>query len=129
MVVHKNKKLELKFKLYLRGSLRIQITYLSDALKNTTPNMKLYTDPDGFIIDTGYVCSFNRHNFSIPTYVDYEDYTDSDLYAYFNFMSDSDRYNSLKRLHRYMIGLSQSRLFQYDNAGFVQMEENKWIVY
>ena len=129
MVIHKNKKIELEFKFYLRGSTRIQITYLSDTFKNLIPTTKLYTDPDGFIIDTGYVCSFNRRGFSIPTYVDYEDCTDSDLYSYFNFISDIDRYNSIKRLHRYMTGLSQSRIFQYDNAGYVEMLENKWILY
>ena len=129
MVVNKKIKLGLSFRLYLQSSLRIQITDISDILQSVEPNIKLYTDPDGFIMDTGYVCTFNRHCFSIPTFVNYDDYNDSDLYAYFNFLTDKDRYNSLKRLYRYMQELSQSRVFQYDNTGYVDVRDNKWILY
>jgi len=129
MVVQKKKKLELTFKMYLRSSVRVHITHISPTIQSVVPTVKLYTNPDGFIIDTGYVCTFNRHSFTIPVYAKYDDYTDSDLYSYYNFMSDKDRYNSMKRLHRYMTGLSQSRVFQYDNAGYVEMHENKWILY
>ena len=132
MVVNKFKKLELDFNFYLQSSLRIQITHICETLQCITPNHKLYTSPDGFIIDTGYVCCFNRHSFTIPTYIPYKkdsDYSESDLYAYFNFMSDKDRYNSVKRLHKYMTQLAQSRVFQYDNTGYVEMTDNKWILY
>ena len=130
MIVKKNIKLELEFKFFLRSSLRIQITNMSDIIQNIKPNTKLHTDPDGFIIDTGYVFTYNRHNFTIPIYMDYEcSYNDSNLYAYFNFMSDNDRYNSIKRLYRYMQKLSQSKIFQYDNTGYVNVNDSKWILY
>ena len=130
MVIHKNKKLELEFKFYLQSSLRIQIISMSKTLETVAPNVKLHTDPDGFIVDTGYVFSYNRHNFTIPTYTEY-DYNDndSDLFAYFNFMGDKDRYNAVKRLYGYMTELSQSRVFQYDNTGYVDVNDNKWILY
>ena len=130
--MNKEKKLELDFNFYLRSSVRIQITYISDIIQSLIPNMKLYTDPDGFIIDTGYVSTFNRQCFTIPTYIPYKvdsDYNESDLFTYFNFLSDVDRYNSMKRLYKYMQGLSQSRVFQYDNQGYVDMVGNKWILY
>ncbi len=132
MVVKKNKKLELEFNFYLQGCLRIHITHLSKELKNLTLGMKLYTDADGFVINTGYVCNYSKQLFTIPSYVNYsedEDYTDTDFYTYFNFLTDKDRYDSLKKLYQYMYGLSQSRVFQYDNTGCVVAERDKWTIY
>ena len=132
MVVKKNKKLELEFKFYLRSSLRIQLTHISEIVQSIVPNYKLYTDPDGFIIDTAYTCAFNKHNFSIPTYIMYKserDYQEADLFTYFNFLSDKDRYNTVKRLYKYMYEFSQSRIFQYDNTGHVDVNGNTWTLY
>jgi hypothetical protein len=58
-----------------------------------------------------------------------DDKDNSDLFAYFNFLSDNDRYHSMKRLHKYLKQLSQSRTFQYDNTGYLDMVGNKWILY
>ena len=130
MVINKDIKLELDFNFYMRSSIRIHITKLSNIFKYVGINQKLLTLPDGFIIDSGYVFSYNRHNMTIPTYVTYEDDLDnSDLFTYFNFLSDNDRYESMKRLYKYMQQLSQSKIFHYDNAGYVDMIDNKWILY
>ena len=107
MVIKKNIKLQLEFKFYLRGSVRIHLLELSSAFSYIGLNQKLLTSPDGFIIDTGYVFSYGRSGMTIPTYVSYEDdYDNSDLFAYYNFLSDVDRYNSMKRLYKYMFILT-----------------------
>jgi len=129
MIVKKDIKLELKFKFYLRSSVSIKLTKLSSAFTYTGANIKLYTSPDGFIIDTGYLFSYNRSGMTIPAYIFYDECDNSDLCAYFNFESDTDRYNSLKRLYNYLEGLSQSRIFQYDNTGYVDSQDDKWILY
>ena len=130
MVIKKDIKLQLEFKLYLRSSVRIHLSEISSVFRYVGLNQKLLTSPDGFIIDTGYVFSYGKNGMTIPTYISYEDdYDNSDLFAYYNFLSESDRYNSMKRLYRYMQELSQGRVFQYNNTGYVDMVDNKWILY
>jgi len=129
MVVKKQIKLELEFKFYLNSSVRIHITEMSELFQYIGINQKLLTSPDGFVIDSGYVFSYTRGGMTIPTYVNYDDPDNPDLFTYYNFRSDKDRYSSMKRLYKYMQELSQGRMFQYDNTGYVDMVGNKWIIY
>ena len=130
MVIKKNIKLQLEFKFYLRCSVRIHITEMSNLFSYVKLDQKLLTLPDGFIIDCGYVFSYNRNSLTLPTYVRYDDDPQCpDLFTYFNFLSENDIYNSMKRLHKYMQELSQSRMFQYDNSGYVDMDDDKWTLY
>lgn len=129
MVIKKKKKLELEFKFYLKSSVRISITSMDDLFEFAGVNQKLYTSPDGFVIETGYVLSYTKSGLTLPTYIPYNEYDNSDLYAYYNFVHDMDRYDSLRRLYRYLDNLAQSRIFQYDNTGCVVTNGNKWVLY
>ena len=103
---------------------------MSELFRYVGVNQKLLTSPDGFIIDTGYTFSYNTNNVTIPTYISYEDdFENPDLFTYYNFISETDRYNAMKKLYKYMQQLSQSKTFQYDNMGYVDMVGDKWTLY
>lgn len=129
MAIQNHIKLELTFKFYLKSSIRIHLSNMSSIINNTDTPMKLYTNSDGFIIESGYTFSYNKHGLTLPTHLNFDDYSDSELYSYYNYLSNKDRYQSLKRLYKYLKGFSQSLIFQYDNTGYVDMVNNTWKVY
>lgn len=122
-------KLELSIEFFLLACVKIQLTGVSELIQNLEMNQTLYTDQDGFLIKTGSILHYDRRELVLPTYLDYEKTTDTDLRSHFIFLSDTERYNCMKRLYGYIWKLSQSRVFQYDNTGHVKLDGDKWLVH
>lgn len=129
MVNKKDIKLELKITFYLKSSVRFNLTSISNIIETSDTFKKLYTSPDGFIISTGYTFQYNYSGLTIPTHLPFYKYEGYDLISYFNFRNDMQRYDSLKRLYNYLNHFSQSRIFEYDNNGYVNIEDDKWLIY
>jgi hypothetical protein len=124
-----NKKLELEFNFYLRSAVKIKITELSKSFEHVGFNNKLYINPDGFQIVTGYTFTFNKSKLTIPTYMPFIHCDENEITSYYIYSDEVDRYNSLNRLYKSLQKLSQSRIFQYDNEGYVEIIGNKWVLY
>jgi len=129
MVVQKNIKLELEISFYLRSSAKVKLISMSNIIEGTTPSKKVYTDPSGFVITTGYVFGYNSTELILPTYLPFLSYDNIDLTSYFNFTHDMQRYDELRKLYRVLNSFSQARIFQYDNTGHVEIVDGIWTVY
>lgn len=123
------KKIEFEIELHIKNTVKIRITHLSDSIKKCSVNTNLFTNNDGFIINTGYSFNYNNNLITIPTYKTYDDYNDIDMVLFKQYKNERDKYKSLKYLYDILIIFSQSRIFQYDNTGFIETDGKKWIVY
>lgn len=123
------KKLQIKISFYYKSSIKLEIEHISENIQKRVINSKILTCSDGFVIYSGYDFIYTRDSLTLPTYLPLNDYDETDLYTYYNFDDDDDRYESLKRLYGYLIELSQSKIFQYDNTGYISVQEDKWLVF
>jgi len=127
----KNIKLELSIRFYLRSSLKLRITHMSNAFFSAGVDKKLCNGPDGFDVSNGFVFSYRRSGLILPAYKRFDEMItsdNSDLFAFYSFDNDDDRYLSMRRLYKSMRILSQSLIFNYDNQGHVNVKDDKWIL-
>jgi hypothetical protein len=121
-------KLTLEFRFYLDTSIRIELKNMSKNILNHDVDKILYKHHDGFDISTGYSFSYNKSELVLPSFIEIEKMDDTELKTYYTFISDRDRYHSIKRLYKSLIGFSQSRIFHYDNTGDVDFKDNGCIL-
>lgn len=105
--MEKKIKLQLEFKFYLRQSVNIKISHISESLRRVGEGTKLCIADNGHTIETGYVINYKDGKFIIPTYVKYDesDINNPDLQTFIIF--SGSRRESLRDLYKCMVNLSQ----------------------
>ena len=121
-------KLMISVDLVLDQSVKFELIRMNSALEFVGLDQRLYTHHDGFTIETGTSFFYTKSHLVLPVDGPLDTLDEPIKRSYFNFISERDRYLSLKRLMKSLYGFSQSRIFQYDNEAKIEFIGKSWIL-